>query len=759
MVMTMDKDTGVSMATNMWGTFETVRPLLENQFKAIPFDPDSGYGAEELTEVVKQYLDDHKDTPHVTQKAFIFNTILTKAQIAIEPHDMYADKFLHNDLLSACQGIRNWLSQTWYAEVEREFLPYQTAWLHASYKMTGNAMATLDLGHLCPGWPYLLENGIPGIIKEAVLHRKSHGAAITKEQNEFYDAVELVYNGVLALMDRFVVLAEAKKKEVPEQAERLDFVISSLRQLRIGPPETFHQALQLIYLVHQLVEAEGQRVRSMGGFDRNLIRFYRADIESGRITRDQAKELIKFFWIKFYAKTQGKENGKNFYFAGQLPDGSDAVNELSVLAIEAFAELQTPDPKLSIRFSKDTPDDFMYLIAKTIRGGQASFVLTNDEVAIPSQLKYGKTLEDARNHTLIGCYEPVVEGKEMGCTTSVCINLAKDIEFVLNNGVDPLTGFPLGLHTGDPRRIKTFEEFFQCYLKQVDHQIICTTECVKNLENYWPRINPSPFLAGTFENCLQTGKDVGQGGAVYNNTGILGAFLANAADSLMAIKHLVYDEKRVTMDDLIKAVNSNFEGYEQLRQYIRGRIQKFGNNNEEVDSYALRIAEYFTSHINGIKNNRGGWFQAALYSVEFNLWLGEYTGALPDGRLAREPLAPNMNAMYGMDKGSITDLINTITKIDFVNAPNGTVSTITLHPSVVSGDDGLKAMVSLIKTFFKQGGFALQFNIFDTETLRDAQKHPEKYPNLQVRVTGWSAYFVRMDEAWQNTFIDTNKHR
>ncbi|MFA9380145.1 MAG: pyruvate formate lyase family protein [Acetanaerobacterium sp.] len=736
---------------SLWGTFETVKSQLEQQFDNILFEPDSGCSAKELNEAVEQYLTSHQETPRVTQKAAVYHTVVTKGRIAVEPHDMFVDKLLHDDI-----PRRLW--KRWYDEAKAERLPYESAWTHTSERI-GNAMEELDIGHLSPGWSFLLTNGIPGILEKSREYRRGLGERITAEQTVFYDAVESVYVGVIELMQRYIHLAKAKKTEYPQQRERLELIIQNLKTLCEGPPKTMHQALQLMYLVHQLVEMEGEDVRSMGALDRLLLRFYKADLEAGRLTRDQAKELIKFFWIKYFAKTKGIDNGTGFSFAGQLADGTDAVNELSVLAIEAFGELKTPDPKLSVRFTKDTPDEFMHLVAKTIRDGQASFVLTNDEVTIPAQLKRGKTLEDARNHVLSGCYEPVIEGKEIGCNFAVLLSLAKSLEYVLHNGVDPLSKTPFGLRTGDPRRMKTFEEFYDSYIKQLDHQIGRAIDCTKSLELEWPTINPSPFLAGTIENCLLTGKDICQGGPVYNNTGIVGAFLANVADSLIAVKTLVYDERRLSMDELLQAINSDFEGNEQLRQYILNRIPNFGNNNAAVDDMALRIVDFYTSRINGVPNNRGGSFQSSMYTAEFHERYGRRTGALPDGRKARMPLAPMLGPMSGMDKGSVTDVINSITKIDFEKLPNGTVSGVTLHPSVVTGEEGVKTLMSIIKTFFKQGGYGLQFNIFSTETLLDAQKHPENYPTLQVRITGWSVYFVTLDEYMQNVYIDSNKHR
>ena len=734
----------------LWGTFDEVRPQLEKQFENIPFDPDSGYSAEELGAAADTFLTSNKDMPKVLLKANIYNTILTKGRIAVEPHDMFADKILHDDVLKRLQ-------RRWYLEVEASQLPYEAIWIHTA-KSIGNTLTGLDIGHLSPGWTYLLTNGFPGILQKCRDSHEALGESATAEQTAFYDSVELVYTGVLELMRRYIRLAEAKKAECPEQAERLELVAASLRALCEGPPKTFHQALQIVYLTYRLVELEGEHVRSMGLFDRMFYPFYKADLEAGRLTREQAKELIKFYWIKFYADTRGIENGTGFSFAGQLADGSDAVNDLSVLAIEAFGELMTPDPKLSVRFTKDTPDSFMRQVAETIRSGQASYVLTNDEVTIPAQLGRGKTLEDARCHVLSGCYEPVIEGKEIGCNFSVVVNLAKSIEYALYNGIDPLSQTPFGLVTGDPRRMEIFDDFLESYLKQLDYQITRSIECIKSLESKWPQINPSPFLAGTFDNCLLTGRDIGQGGPVYNNTGIVGGFLANAADSLMAIKTLVYDEKRVTMSEFIKILDKDYEGYDRFRQYILNKIPKYGNNVDAVDSLVVKVVDFFASRINGVPNNRGGSFQAAMYTAEYHWTYGKLTGALPDGRKARTSLAPMLNPMIGMDKGSVTDMINSITKIDFGKLPNGSVVGVTLHPSVVSGVDGADIIMSIIKAFFRQGGFALQFNIFSTETLIDAQKHPEKYPTLQVRITGWSVHFVTLNEFEQNIYIEAHKH-
>ena len=614
------------------------------------------------------------------------------------------------------------------------------------------------MGHLTPGWAFMFENGLLGLLAKAEQFRITMGEQITPEQRDFYRALEIVYHATVEFAGKLSRLAEQMITIYPEHKLRLSIISKSLGRVPANPPENLHEALQFYYLMHQLIEMEGENVRSMCGFDRMMYPYYKADIESGRLTRDQAKELIKFFWMKFFANTKGRDNGKNFFFGGQYADGSDAVNELSYLALEVYEELKTTDPKLSVRFFNGTPEAFMLRVADIIRNGQTSFVLVNDDAAIPALQKRGKTLEEARSYTLIGCYEPAVEGREIACNMSIKLNLAKGVELALNNGKDPASDIRFGPETGEAKSFKTFDEFYEAYLKQLDYQIEKVMNCIRAFEDYWPEINPSPLLAGTIIDCLEKGKDVGQHGPKYNNTGCMGLSLANAVDSLISVRILVFDEKRITADEFAAALRKNYEGMEQLRQYILHRIPKWGNNNPESDELAKKVSGWYTARVNGSRNNRGGWFQASMFSLTYRWSLGKCTGALPDGRKAGMPLSPGLNAMTGMDKKGVTALVNSVTKLDFSEIPNGSVLDINLHPSAVKGKEGLDAFVALIRTFFMKGGYALQFNIFNTEMLKDAQRNPERYSTLQIRVTGWNVYFVTLSEYEQNQFIEENKH-
>ncbi|MDP6041181.1 MAG: pyruvate formate lyase family protein, partial [Candidatus Latescibacteria bacterium] len=482
------------------------------------------------------------------------------------------------------------------------------------------------------------------------------------------------------------------------------------------------------------------------------------DIDAGRTTPDQAQELIQFFWFKFFSRTQGAQNGKNFVFAGQYADGSELTNELTYLALDAYEVLNSPDPKLSVRFLPNTPDRLYRRVADLIRNGHNSFVLMNDIPAVEALMKRGKTAEDARTYLPIGCYEPAVDGKEVGCTMNLVINLAKGVELALNDGVDPLSGEQVGPKTGDLRGFETFEDLFLAYKVQMDFLITRSVKYVGMHEKHWPEINPSPLIAGTIEGCLERGLDVGQGGAIYNSVGCVGAGLANACDSLLALKKTVFDDKRFTMDEMLNLLKHDFEGQESVRQYLLNRVPKWGNNDDEADVMAQYVANHYCTEVNSLSNARGGPVQAALFTLKYQWTMGKNTGALPDGRKARTTLACSVAATSGRDKNGVTGLIGSVSKLDFSETPNGSVLDVTLHPTAVRGEEGLHALVSLIKTFFKEGGYALQFNVFDADMLRDAQEHPEDYASLQVRVTGWSVYFNTMSKFEQDQYIHRIAH-
>jgi len=671
--------------------FDEVRDRLERQYLDVRFDPASGLSREELVAEFERHRADDPDEPRIMTRAWLFHLLCSKARLAVEPDDYFADKLEHHNLLV---GLR----EEWRREAElKEFGDDPPS-------VPGAWRAILDLGHVCPDWRNLLRYGFTGLRDRAAAR-----------SGVFYQAVSLVYEGAITLARRFA--AELPGSAIAALAER--------------PPQSFHEALQLAYLYHELQEMEnGYSVRSMGRFDQLYHGFYAEDLQAGRLTRDRAKELLKYFWVKFFAKTQGKLYGKPFLFG---PD----VNELSYLAFEVYREMQIVDPKLHVRLAERTPRSFLEQVVGCIQAGCTGIVTVNDAAQVEMLHQNGKSFEDADDYILIGCYEPAVMGKELNCSGACGVNLAKAVELVLASG-----------------DYASFDELMAAYLGVLDSQIALATDKVRREERLWPEVGPSPLLSGTMDSCLEGGRDVSQAGAPYNTSGCLCLGLANATDSLAVVKHLVYEERHCTLTELKAVLADDWVGHEELRLTAVHRAPKWGNNDGRVDRIAVEITDFLAGRINHEPNARGGVFQAALYAIiDTAKSYGRETGALPDGRLSGEPLTMNTGATIGMDRRGVTSLINSVTKIDLSGFPNGTVLDIMLHPSVATGAEGVQTICSIIQSHFAQGGMAIQFNIFDAELLRDAQRSPEKYANLQVRVCGWNVRFVDLAPEEQEMFI------
>ena len=671
--------------------FDDMREQLEKQYLDVRFDPESGWSGEALRAALERHRAEHPEEPRILTKAWLLHLLCSRARIAAEPGDPFVGKLEHHDLLHTLR--REW----WQEAGDREFRGDPPA-------VPGAWSAQLDCAsHICPDWAQLLKHGAVGLRDRA-----------TAQSGVFHQAVAMVFDGVTALIKRFHALQ-------PHPA---------LEALAGRSPRTFHEALQLAYIYHELMELDGMQVRAMGRFDLLYNAFYLSDLESGHLTRDQAKELLKYFWIKFFAKTQGKLFGKPFLYG---PD----PNELTHLVFEAYHEMRIEDPKFHVRVAKRTPTEFVEQVVRCIQDGCTSMVIVNDDRQVEMLVQNGKSPKDANEYVLIGCYEPAVQGKELNCSGAATLNLAKAVEQVLAAG-----------------DYACFNALMQAYIEVLDTSFAAIADRVRRWERLWPAISPTPLLSGTMDSCFATGLDISEAGAAYNTSGCCCIGLADAADSLAVIEHLVYKEQTCSLAELRAALAADWEGFEELRLTARNRVPKWGNNDDRVDRFAVAITEFLGRRINHEPNARGGVFQAALYGILPTVQrFGKLTGALPDGRRAGESLAINTGAMVAMDTNGVTSLINSVTKIDLAQFPNGTVLDIMLHPSAVGGKEGIQTITSVIRTHFEQGGMAIQFNIFDADTLRDAQRNPEKYANLQVRVCGWNVRFTNLRPEEQDMFI------
>lgn len=720
----------------MWNEFEKDLSGIKLQCKAHHWNADSGLDGVELFRECDKLAEEMKDRPKISVKAYLFDFILRNAQIEIDSWDWFPDQIRHDFVLDRIR--RKWINSIFSTDLSA---------LLAEHKYHADSLAytgEVDFGHTMPDWETLFKIGVPGLIKRIREAKQSPG--ISEEQKLFYEAAETVCNATIVFIGR---LADLAAKEA-DSNEKMALVSRSLYNLTVGAPQSMLEAMQLTFIYYNLQNnIERTNVRSMGGPDRLYYSFYKNDIASGAYSETQLRELIRYFLMKFNAK----EVTANipFFLGGIDSEGNDATNELSGIIVEEYTKLDILDPKIHIRYHDKMSKDFLVKVLDAIRQGKNSFVFINNSVVEKALIALGEKPEDARNFTVIGCYEPCAAGKEVPCTCNGRISLPKVVELALNDGVDPLTGNRLA--PAFNAKELTFDTFYG-YVKTIAAyfaQRVITL--VSTLETRYPDMNPSPLFSATFSDCVLNGKDAYSGGARYNNSSINVFGLASAVDSLVAIKKMVFEEKKMSLAELAQVLRRDWSGHEDMRLAAKKTYPKYGNNVEEVDRIAVDLAGYVASRINKKPNGRGGIFRCGMFSIDWWMPFGQKTGATPDGRHSGEGISKNMCAAIGCDKKGVTALINSVTKIDYTKVPNGTVLDLMLHPSAANDEEGMTAMRGLLETYMQEGGFALQFNVLDVETLKAAQNNPEKYSNLQVRLCGWNVYFNNLSKEEQNAFI------
>ena len=426
-----------------------------------------------------------------------------------------------------------------------------------------------------------------------------------------------------------------------------------------------------------------------------------------------------------------------FYICGLDANGRDATNEFTYFLLERYRELDIYDPKIHVMYHDHIDKSVLRLILEMIREGKNSFVFINTRLASKALENIGVSTADAKKVIVYGCYETAAEGTEIPCTCGGMINLAKAIEMAINCG----------------KSFKTFDDFYKEVLLQLEGYTIACMDAISKYEPHYYEVCPSLIMSPTYQCSREFGTDVYCGGAKYNNTSIVGAGLATLVDSLVAVKKVVFEEKLKNFDELRSILRSNWQQDEKLRLLIKKKYSKFGNNADEADALANDIYHRFTTLINGRKNGRGGVFRCGIFSVDWRFGMGKKTGATPDGRYEGEPLSKNLAASIGQDKSGVTAYLQSVLKFDAAICPDGYVADVVLHCSAVEGEDGMIAFESLLTTFMEKGGFSVHFNILSPETLVNAQKEPEKYQNLQIRLCGWNVRFVDLDKMQQDEFI------
>ncbi len=665
------------------------------------------------------------------------------------------------------------------------------------------------VGHVTVCYGRIAQEGLESIQAQAAeaLSKVNFGDADYAKRSHFLQAVIIACEAACVYAERY---AEACSD--PTRREELLKIAENCARVPRHGARSFYEACQSFWFIQMLLQMEssGHSI-SPGRFDQYMYPFFKADLDKGLITREFAQELMDCIWVKLNDLNKVRDAAsaegfagyslfQNLIAGGQTSEGLDATNDLSFMCIQASMHVSLPQPSFSIRVWNGSPQEFLMKAAELTRTGVGLPAYYNDEVIIPALLSRGLTMEDARDYNIIGCVEPQKAGKTEGWHDAAFFNMCRPLELVFSDGMDK--GVQVGLKTGDVTRMKTFDEFYDAYKAQMNYMLSLLVNADNAIDMAHAERCPLPFLSGMIEDCIGRGKSVQEGGAVYNFTGPQGFGIANMADSLYAIKALVYDEQKLSMADLKDALSNNFgklrtpeeaeditknlakafaaDGvtlnedqirtmyqtalsggvpedkrlqYEAIRDMLE-EVPKFGNDLPEVDAFARDVAYTYTRPLQDFRNPRGGQFQAGLYPVSANVPLGAQTGATPDGRYAGTPVADGVSPSAGRDTHGPTASANSVSRLDHYIASNGTLFNMKFHPSALAGREGLANFVALIRSYFDQKGSHMQFNVVSRETLLDAQKHPDKYRSLVVRVAGYSALFTTLSRSLQDDIIN-----
>ena len=588
----------------------------------------------------------------------------------------------------------------------------------------------------------------------------------TDKQQEL-EAMAISCDAAILFAERHAQLAEgmAAKETNPQRKAELLKIADVCHWVPAHAPRDLWEAIQMYWFVHlgTVTELNGWDSMNPGHIDQHLYPFYKKGLEDGTLTYDKAKELISCLWIKFNnqpappkvgvtALESGTYNDfTNINIGGVDRNGNSATNEISYMILEIQEELHELQPGLSIHIAENTPDEFLIEGIKVIRQGHGYPSVFNPDTYVQELVRQGKTLEDAREGGCSGCIEVGAFGKEAYLLTGY-LNTPKILEITLNNGIDPMTGKRLGLETGDPRNFKSFEELYEAWHKQMIYFVNLKLSVNNYIERMFSLYAPATFLSLYMDDCIEKGKDYYSGGARYNTTYIQCTGLGTITDCFTTIKKHVFEEGKFTMDHILKACANNFEGEEKMRQYIRNHTPFFGNDDEYADTIAVRVYNDLVDAIEGRPNTRGGKTYLNMLSTTCHNYFGSVCGATPNGRFAHFAISDGTSPAHGSDSCGPTSVIKSLGKLDQTKS-GGTLLNVRFVPALLKRDEDLKKLASLIRTYFKFGGHHIQFNIVDTETLLDAQKHPDEYKDLLVRVAGYSDYFNDMTEQLQNEII------
>ncbi len=630
------------------------------------------------------------------------------------------------------------------------------------------------VGEITPDYQdVLFKNGFGGIIAQAKKHMETLNeiSADNLKKKEFYQSVILTSEGIISLAKRY----SQKASELADSETNEDRKSELLKIAKIcakvpeNPPSTFHEAIQFVWFT-QLggILSENPLALNVGRFDQFMYPYYKSDIEHNIMKKEQIQELIEVLWLKlsewvwtisantaeFFA---GYNQFQNLTIGGKTRDGKDAVNELSYMALEATEKVMTHQPGLSVRIHQDCPKEFLDAVTHLVSKGTGFPAIHSDQAGYQMLINAGYEPEDARDWNNCGCVVPHFR-KTGEWTSAVNINITAALEFALNKGVNRINGKKMGLDEADPRTFTSYEEVEKAFYRQFDNLIKHSVISTLVAQNLHREMVPRPFLSSCIENCLNEGVDLVDAGAKYNLGPVLtGIGLAVTANSLAAIKKLVYEEKCTDIETLIDAIDADWEGYDELRQKALN-VPKYGNDINYVDDIAVNMANHYYKESHKYKDINGNNFNTAFMGISNYLPAGKVVGATPCGRKAREPLSEGVSPFAGTDASTPLAAMRSAARLNQDVHSGGTLLNLRLNEDLVRTKRGQSNLGSMIQAFFALGAFHVQFNTVSTETLLDAQKHPENYKDLLVRVAGYSTQFVNLSRSMQDAIIARNAH-
>ena len=699
--------------------FDDDLPYLRGKWRGDVTDTTTGIGLKELKAAADGIVAAEKDkVPWCLVKAHLFEMICDRMSVGVSPHDIFP--------AFACWSRRDRvltkIINARMAETDRRYCP--DVWKKAG-QVKGSCLRH-DYDHAVPDWDRVLRLGFTGIKAEI---------DASPATNDFRKAMSIVADAMLRNVAR---IADCARKSPHAAHPRIRAEIAALDNLRRGPPKTAYEAMlfQLLLFVYG-EHVDHLQVRSLGNWDRIMLPYYEADLAAGRTTREKFKEQVKHFWWQWGSIDNWW--GQPVYIGGTKSDGTTEYNEVSRIVLEVADELALPTPKLQLKIAANTPPD-IFDAALDMARRHRSLVFCGEAPMAKAMSAMGFTAEEARTCDIWGCYE--FQPRASANTTLPCIiNMPRIVSDLLADAKD-------GRFSA-----ATFEDFEAAFHETLRTRAAAALDVVRALEAHMDDYIPALVHSLSIDSCVQDGKNAVGNGMKHNLTVILQTGAGTAVDALAAVKEIVYERREMSLAELGRVMAANWKGHDALRLRMRASRRKWGNNDPLTNRLTHDLYRTFGSSVNGKPNSRDGKFFAAGHSIDFFVILGRGTGATPDGRKAGEEFSKNISSAPGADREGPTALVAGISAIDPADIPGDIILDTTIHPSLVRGEKGLLVMKALVQQYFAAGGCAIHFNVFSAEELRDAQKHPEKYQNLQVRVCGWNVRWNDLTRAQQDAYI------